>query len=315
MYLKCFGVVLPAVVWFVATATDPAEADHLPIQFIVSQVGNKQCIKITFEGGGDGHGIPATAGATFSANALTIIDSDAGGTGLFANEPVPSTTAFWPSGDSSVDVTFSHPVSDVSLFYSSAKSVKLEAFDATSTLVGTVAGPAQSGGMGCTGDPTGGFCNWTLLSVNLVQNLITSIRFSGPANLAGIDDLTFCTIGIPVDLDIKPGNNPNAVNPTAKGVIPVAILGSATFNVRDADVTTLEFGADGATPTHDLNDPDVYADHLQDVNNDTIEDLVSHYRTQDTEIQCGDTFATLDGKTNGGLDITGSDSIQTRGCS
>jgi hypothetical protein len=110
MYLKCFGVVLPAVVWFVATATDPAEADHLPIQFIVSQVGNKQCIKITFEGGGDGHGIPATAGATFSANALTIIDSDAGGTGLFANEPSPSTTAFWPSGDSSVDVTFTFSI-------------------------------------------------------------------------------------------------------------------------------------------------------------------------------------------------------------
>jgi hypothetical protein len=38
-----------------------------------------------------------------------------------------------------------------------------------------------------------------------------------------------------VDLDIKPGNDLNPINPASRGVIPVAILGSDTFDVADVD--------------------------------------------------------------------------------
>jgi hypothetical protein len=38
-------------------------------------------------------------------------------------------------------------------------------------------------------------------------------------------------------------------------------------------------------------------------------------QTQDTGIQCGDTEASLTGQTYGGQDITGTDAIQTVGCS
>lgn len=108
------------------------------------------------------------------------------------------------------------------------------------------------------------------------------------------------------DIDIKPGLS-NKVNPYARGVIPVAILGSDTFDVSGIDVTTLVFGPGGAPIAH-LNG------HLQDVNYDGIMDLVTHYRTRDTGIACGDESVTLTGETLDGQPIQGSDSIQTVGC-
>ena len=118
-----------------------------------------------------------------------------------------------------------------------------------------------------------------------------------------------------VEIDIKPGSEPNSINPNSKGLIAVAILGSDTFDVADVDVTTLEFGPDGAKPAHDLTDPDVYAEHLQDVNGDDFMDLVSHYRTQETGIEKGDTSATLTGTTTWAFQmlITDSDSVRTVG--
>jgi len=99
-------------------------------------------------------------------------------------------------------------------------------------------------------------------------------------------------------LDIKPGSYPNSINRKGNGVIPVALLGSADFDVTTVDVETLEFGPGLATPVHDLTDPDVFADHLQDVNYDGNLDLVSHYRTKNARLE-GDT-ACLYYKTVGG---------------
>ena len=116
---------------------------------------------------------------------------------------------------------------------------------------------------------------------------------------------------VEVSIDIKPGSDPNSINPKSKGLIPVAILGSDTFDVTTVDITTLDF--EGASPAHDLTDPDVYAEHLQDVNGDGFTDLVSHYRTQYTGITSGDTSATLTGYTYGGMVIVGTDSVRTVG--
>jgi hypothetical protein len=44
-----------------------------------------------------------------------------------------------------------------------------------------------------------------------------------------------------VEIDIKPGSYPNCFNINGHGVIPVAILGSADFDVAQIDVTTLDF--------------------------------------------------------------------------
>lgn len=106
-------------------------------------------------------------------------------------------------------------------------------------------------------------------------------------------------------IDIRPGDDTNAVNPADPGTVPVAILGSERFDVGSVDDATLAFGPNGAAPTT------VPATSLEDVNGDGFLDLLSHYRLRDTGIAFGDTQACLHAKTVEGFPIEGCDSIQT----
>jgi hypothetical protein len=110
-----------------------------------------------------------------------------------------------------------------------------------------------------------------------------------------------------VDIDIKPGSFPNSTNPRSKGVIPVAILGSATFDVATVKPDTARFGRTGteAPPAH-------YA--FEHVNGDGYIDMILHFRTQQTGIACGSTQASLTAATITDQSIGGQDSIQTVGC-
>jgi hypothetical protein len=102
-------------------------------------------------------------------------------------------------------------------------------------------------------------------------------------------------------IDIKPGSDPNSINTKSMGVVPVAILGSETFDVADVDVTTLAFGPAFASPAH--------SGHLEDVNSDGFTDLVSHYRQKQTGLAPGDMQACIEGQTTGGEVIFGCDSV------
>ena len=112
-----------------------------------------------------------------------------------------------------------------------------------------------------------------------------------------------------VEIDIKPGSDPNSINPSSKGVIPVAILGSASFDVADVDVTTLVFMAASDLTTS----PNVIGFGFEDVNDDGFLDLVAHFRTQTTWINCNTTLGQLYGHTIDGLDFIGFDSINPVG--
>jgi hypothetical protein len=142
-----------------------------------------------------------------------------------------------------------------------------------------------------------------------------SLRVSAdPGVIAAIDDVIISggrpTGGL-VGIDIKPGDDPNSMNPTSSGVIPLAILGSYIFDVMEVDAATLEFGPDWAVPAHDLSDPMEFADHLEDVDGDGFEDLVAHFRTEETGIDFGNTVACVRGEWLYGAPLVGCDAVRT----
>jgi hypothetical protein len=124
------------------------------------------------------------------------------------------------------------------------------------------------------------------------------------------DGAAVCDIGafekaLPVLIDIKPGNEGNAINPRSRGVIPVAILGSESFDVASVDGATLAFGPGAAGLVHQ-NCP-----HALDINRDGFTDLIAHFAAADSGIAAGDERACITGETFDGLAFEGCDSVRT----
>lgn len=115
----------------------------------------------------------------------------------------------------------------------------------------------------------------------------------------------------PIGIDIVPGVDPNQIAPHNPPLIPVAILGSATFDVSSIDGSSVVFGPDGASPVVPLTIPAVRFLSQRDVNGDGRKDLVALFRTRDTGISFGDTDACLAGKTLDGISFEGCDTVET----
>lgn len=115
---------------------------------------------------------------------------------------------------------------------------------------------------------------------------------------------TLCVIT--VDIDIKPGSFPNCINPDGHGVIPVAILGSADFDVTLIDPSTvvldsLEIKAVGKS--------NKLLAHYEDVNSDGFDDLVVQIQDTDGAFNGGNGTATVSGNLLDGTPFEGTDSI------
>ncbi len=106
-----------------------------------------------------------------------------------------------------------------------------------------------------------------------------------------------------IQIDIKPGSEPNAINPFSNGVIPVAILGTDAFDVRDVDPTTLAFGPGQAAPSH------AQGPHLDDINDDGFADLVVHFGTAEAGIAFDALDACLSGETLDGSAFESCDGV------
>lgn len=113
-----------------------------------------------------------------------------------------------------------------------------------------------------------------------------------------------------VPIDVKPRSDPSSINVDKQGVVPVAILSTPDFDATsEVDVDSLRFGRTGdeeslvscsATP--------------EDVNDDGYPDLVCHFHTTLTGLQCGDTEAVLTGLLDDGTPFEGQDTVKIVPC-
>ena len=103
---------------------------------------------------------------------------------------------------------------------------------------------------------------------------------------------------IEVDIDIKPGSEPNSINLKSNGVVPVAILSTIDFEATAVDPGTVLFA--DASPVKWV---------MEDINQDGNMDLLLHFRTQDLNLTQDSAAATLTGKTMDGTPITGTDTV------
>jgi Integrin beta chain VWA domain len=142
-----------------------------------------------------------------------------------------------------------------------------------------------------------------------VPSVTCTVEFKADDTVIGVQTITISIVQ-EVGIDIKPGSFPNSIKLSNKGVIPVAILSTPTFDATTVDANTVCFG-DAEDPSQRDCTEAHGRGHIEDVNGDFLLDLVLHFETSETGIDLGDTEACLTGETFGGALIEGCDSVRT----
>ncbi len=115
---------------------------------------------------------------------------------------------------------------------------------------------------------------------------------------------TGCTIE--VEIDVKPGSDPNSINLCSNGVTTVAVFGSPTFDVMKIKASTVEFA--GASIKSKNNGVPNYS--YKDINFDGHMDFVAHFQVEDLDFNASSTQGVLIGETKCGLSFQGVDSVR-----
>lgn len=114
---------------------------------------------------------------------------------------------------------------------------------------------------------------------------------------------------IPVDIDIKPGSDPNSINcNNANELITVAVLTTDNFDATQIDHETVEF--EGAMESHINKKTYESRRHVEDVDLDGDLDLVLHFLLIESNLTCESVEGTLTGELFDGTPIEGMDAVR-----
>jgi hypothetical protein len=111
---------------------------------------------------------------------------------------------------------------------------------------------------------------------------------------------------IEVEIDIRPGGYPNTINLGSNGGVPVAIFGSADFDVTTIDPLTITLA--GAPVRIKKKGTPHYS--LEDINSDGFMDMMVHIDTQALQLSEADTIAALEGQTHEKAQFRGEDTVR-----
>jgi len=155
-------------------------------------VGDEQQVLNFYNGGTDSGGNSGTNyGISFDADALGLIDADAGGSGNFGGEPSPSTGVFFLSGGAAIMNVAAGFDTGFSFFYSAINSpgsvTVWDGLNGTGSVLTTLNLPLTPN----TGapDPNGNFSPLLPFGVTF-GGTAHSVSFAGTANQIVFDDIT-----------------------------------------------------------------------------------------------------------------------------
>lgn len=144
-----------------------------------------------------------------------------------------------------------------------------------------------------------------------------SVSISGAYSLLGAwwdNEMTgsayvFKRTYIPVNVDIRPDDYPNNINPMSRGRVPIAVLTTDDFDASSINLNTVIFL--GATPVMDI---------IEDVDNDGDDDILFFFKIQELDFDLLEyiegqefPFATLTGETYDGTPVKGKDTVRLIG--
>ncbi len=169
------------------------------------------------------------------------------------------------------------------------------------TLVRTCAGPQAP--------PTQGLGAITIVNANFY--IAQTVDPTTPGVIFVVNPYTLScnpALALQVSIEIKPpASAPVPINLSSSGVIPVAILSTATFDATTVDPGTVSL-AGGKVKL--IGKSDKYSCSIQDVNGDGLPDLLCQVSTAQFMIEAGQSTGTLEAQTFSGQHIIGQETIQ-----
>ncbi len=219
--MKLFKKVLAAA----AVAALSASASAAVVVLDFEGLKDFEAVQNFYNGGTGSAGSSGTNyGVAFSGPTLALIDADAGGSGNFANEPSPDTVMFFLDANNAILNYAAGFTTGFSFFYTSSTAAAVTVWDdvdGTGNLLATINLVAQHTD-NCTGDPSGGFCNWTAVGAAFAGTA-KSINFGGTANQTAFDDITFGSS--------NPGN-PRVPEPATLALVGLGLAGAGLARRR-----------------------------------------------------------------------------------